>query len=201
MEFNEKLQQLRKQKGMTQEAVAAQLYVSRAAVSKWESGRGTPNLDSLKAIAALYGVTIDALLSGEELQTAVLEAPRQKEEPLCDPLFGLLDCSAILLFFLPFFGQRAGGLIKGVPLLSLTAVSFGLRSAYAAVAAAMVAVGLLTLALQNRRQGAWPQRKRALSLAWNGIATLLFIIGRQPYAAAFLFIILGVKWIALDKQQ
>ena len=59
MEFNEKLQQLRKQKGLTQEEAAQALYVSRAAVSKWESGRGFPNLDSLKAIARFYGVTVD----------------------------------------------------------------------------------------------------------------------------------------------
>ena len=40
MEFNEKLQELRKQKGLTQEELAEQLYVSRTAISKWESGRG-----------------------------------------------------------------------------------------------------------------------------------------------------------------
>ena len=59
MEFHEKLQQLRKQKGLTQEQLADQLYVSRAAVSKWESGRGYPNIDSLKALAKFYSVTID----------------------------------------------------------------------------------------------------------------------------------------------
>ena len=54
MEFGQKLQELRKQKGMTQEELAQALYVSRAAVSKWESGRGYPNIDSLKAIAKFY---------------------------------------------------------------------------------------------------------------------------------------------------
>ena len=53
MEFNEKLQELRKQKGLTQEAMAELLFVSRTAVSKWESGRGYPGIDSLKAIAKL----------------------------------------------------------------------------------------------------------------------------------------------------
>ena len=51
MEFNEKLQELRKQKGLTQEELSEILYVSRTAISKWESGRGYPNIDSLKAIS------------------------------------------------------------------------------------------------------------------------------------------------------
>ena len=61
MEFNEKLQQLRKRRDLTQEELADQLYVSRTAVSKWESGRGYPNIDSLKAISKYFSVTIDEL--------------------------------------------------------------------------------------------------------------------------------------------
>ena len=48
MEFHEKLQELRKKKGLTQEELAEMLFVSRTAVSKWETGRGYPSIDSLK---------------------------------------------------------------------------------------------------------------------------------------------------------
>ena len=51
MEFNEKLQQLRTGKNLTQEQLAEQLYVSRTAISKWESGKGYPNIESLKCIS------------------------------------------------------------------------------------------------------------------------------------------------------
>ena len=54
MEFNEKLQELRKNKGLTQEELAEALYVSRTAISKWESGRGYPSIDSLKEIANFF---------------------------------------------------------------------------------------------------------------------------------------------------
>ena len=67
MEFHEKLQELRKNRGMTQEELAAVLYVSRTAVSKWESGRGYPSIDSLKEISKFFSVSIDDLLSGEKL--------------------------------------------------------------------------------------------------------------------------------------
>lgn len=69
MEFNEKLQQLRTGKNLTQEQLAEQLYVSRTAISKWESGKGYPNIESLKCISKFFSVTIDELLSGEELIT------------------------------------------------------------------------------------------------------------------------------------
>jgi transcriptional regulator with XRE-family HTH domain len=73
MEFNEKLQELRKQKGLTQEELASALFVSRTAISKWESGRGYPNLDSLKAIAGFFSITIDDLLSCDEILTIAEE--------------------------------------------------------------------------------------------------------------------------------
>ena len=52
MEFNKKLQELRKQKGFTQEELAELLFVSRTAVSKWESGRGYPNIDSIFVLSS-----------------------------------------------------------------------------------------------------------------------------------------------------
>lgn len=54
MEFNEKLQQLRKKKGLTQEQLAEELFVSRTAISKWESGKGYPNIESLKKISKTF---------------------------------------------------------------------------------------------------------------------------------------------------
>ena len=104
MEFNEKLQELRKQKGLTQEQLAEQLYVSRAAVSKWESGRGYPNIDSLKEISKYFEVSLDELLSSEEILTVAEEDNRQKIHNLQDVVFGLLDCSIVMFFILPFFG-------------------------------------------------------------------------------------------------
>ena len=72
MELHEKLQALRRQRGYTQEELSRRLYVSRTAVSKWESGRGIPGIDSLKAISQVFGVSIDSLLSGEELLGGLL---------------------------------------------------------------------------------------------------------------------------------
>ena len=82
MEFHEKLQSLRKQKGLTQEELAQALYVSRTAVSKWESGRGYPNLESLKAIAKFFGLTVDELLTIAEEQQRTKDQ-QQKQHDHC----------------------------------------------------------------------------------------------------------------------
>ena len=199
MELNEKLQKLRKQKGLTQEELAEVLFVSRTAISKWESGRGYPNIDSLKAISKLFGVTIDELLSGDELLTIAEEDTKQKEKHFCELVFGLLDCSIAMFFFLPFFGQKADAIIQEVSLLSLTEIAPYLRTAYFVVVIGIITSGVITLALQNCYQAFWVKSK--ISLALNAIGALLFIISSQPYAAAFLFIFLAIKVVMLIKWQ
>ena len=130
MEFSEKLQQLRKEKGLTQEGLAESLYVSRTAISKWESGRGYPNLDSLKELARFFSVSIDELLSGTELLTLAEENVRQKEKGFRDLVFGMLDACVALLLFLPLFAQRLEGVIEETSLLSLDGVSIYLKIAF-----------------------------------------------------------------------
>lgn len=70
MEFGEKLQELRKARSLTQEQLAEALYVSRTAVSKWESGRGYPSIDSLREVSRFFSVTIDELISPDEVVSA-----------------------------------------------------------------------------------------------------------------------------------
>ena len=201
MEFHEKLRELRKQKGLTQEEVAESLYVSRTAISKWESGRGYPNIDSLKAISKFFSVTIDELLSGEQVLTIAEEDQKQKESILRDMVFGLLDLSVAMFFFVPFFGQNADGYVQAVSLLCLTGIAPYLKTAYFVMVIGMVAFGISTLVLQNYRGVIWARNKSMISLAINAAGALLFIISSQPYAAVFLFIFLAIKVIMLIKKQ
>lgn len=199
MEFNEKLQELRKQKGMTQEELAQSLYVSRTAISKWESGRGYPSIDSLKIIARFFGVTVDELLSGDEWLTIAEEDTKQKEKHFRDLVFGLLDCGIAMFFFLPFFGQTVDGLLQEVSLLSLSEIAPYLRTAYFVVVIGIILWGVLTLALQNCHHPFWVKSKTPVSLVFNTVGALLFIMSSQPYAAAFLFIFLVIKVLMLIK--
>ena len=69
MKLNEKIIYCRKKAGYSQEALAEKLSVSRQAVSKWETGESQPELSKLAALAALFGVTADWLISEEEPST------------------------------------------------------------------------------------------------------------------------------------
>ena len=201
MEFNEKLQELRKNKGLTQEELAEALYVSRTAISKWESGRGYPSIDSLKEIAKYFSVTIDELLSSGEVLNIAEEDNKQKEKHLKSLVFGLLDISALMFFFLPFFGQKANGVVQEVSLLSLNEITTYLKTAYYAIVISIAVYGILTLTFQNCQKVFWTKNRDKISLILNVAAVLLFIISSQVYAGAFLFIFLVIKALMLIKWQ
>lgn len=199
MEFNEKLQELRKQKGMTQEELAEKLYVSRTAVSKWESGRGYPNLESLKAISQFFHVSLDDLLSSNALLTIAEAENRQNQRRTRTLLFGLLDCCMGLLLFLPFFAQRADGEVRAVSLLLLGAAPY-VKVPCLILVSFLVVWGILTLALQSSTAPRWLRWKEHISLAASVLAVLCFILSLQPYAAAFAFVFLIIKALLLAKQ-
>lgn len=199
MEFNEKLQELRKQNEMTQEKLAEVLYVSRTAISKWESGRGYPSIDSLKEISKYFHVSIDDLLSSEEMLTVAQEDTNKKIQHSKDLVFGLLDCSAAMFLFLPFFGQKTNGFVQEVSLISLTEYGTYVKIPYLIIVSLLVLCGILTLALQNCSSQLWIRNKAKLSLALSAVGTLLFMITMQPYAAMFTFVFLGIKTLMLIK--
>lgn len=189
MELHEKLQELRKKEGLTQEELAQELYVSRTAISKWESGRGYPNIDSLKQISAYFAVSLDDLLSGEQLLDIAEEDTKQKTARMQDVVFGLLDMSVAMFWFLPWFGQTVDGHLLEVSLWALTAIAPYTRVAYWGVVTLLVLCGVSILVLQRVRCALWHRVKAPVSLALTAIGVLLFIIGSQPYAAAYLFVL------------
>lgn len=62
MEFNNKLYNLRKQKGLSQEELANRLNISRQTVSKWEVGESTPDMEKLVALSDLFEISLDELV-------------------------------------------------------------------------------------------------------------------------------------------
>ncbi len=199
MELCKKLQELRKQKGLTQEKLAEILYVSRTAVSKWESGRGIPSIESLKAVSKYFSVSIDELLSGDELLLIADADSKKKENRTRDLVFGLLDCSMIMFLFLPLFGQRVTEIIKDVSLLSLSGVETYTKALYFIVVFGLIITGIAALALQNSELHFWVKHKYKISVGLSVFASVCFIMTLQPYAAFLTFVFLLIKVFMLIK--
>jgi DNA-binding XRE family transcriptional regulator len=203
MEFNEKLQALRKQKDLTQEELAIALCVSRAAVSKWESGRGYPSIDTLKEIATFFNLTIDELLSSDELlgisPKDYKEYDKQKSAWL---KFSILDICSLIMLFIPLFAQNLSGEIQNVSLLFLNEISLYLKIVFWVIVSITVLYGLLSLILRKRYLYiSVIKRQNLISLILSIIGVLLFVVAKQPYAAVYCFILLGVKVFFLVKNK
>lgn len=193
MEFNEKLQRLRKQNSLTQEQLAQQLYVSRTAVSKWESGKGYPNIDSLKAISRLFSVSIDELLSSDELITLAEDENRQNMGRVLGLAFGILDLLVAAFIFLPLFTQKEGDFYLSVPLIRFSEPSLPIIVLSYALLTLIAGTGLAELILERRDSGKLWRRTHTLSLIASSLAILLFIASRQLYVASALFLLAGIK--------
>ena len=200
MTFGEKLKKLRTEAHLTQDELSEKLFVSRTAISKWESDRGYPNIESLKELAKFFSVTVDDLLSTDEVLTIAEEDSKQKEKHFRDLIYGLLDLCIAMLLFLPFFAEKADGIIQSVSLIVLDGVQPYLKTAYLAVVISMIVMGVLTLVLQNCQATAWIKSKTMISLILGAIAVLVFMISSQPYAAVFAFVLLVIKTLLLIKR-
>lgn len=80
IEIANRLQQLRKEKGYSQEELAQALGLSRQAVSKWERAESSPDTDNLICLAKLYGMSLDELLNTDETVEEIRERTIEVEE-------------------------------------------------------------------------------------------------------------------------
>ena len=144
-------------------------------------------------------MSIDELLSGEEILKIADEDNKQKEKHTRDLVFGLLDCSLIMFLFLPFFGQKGDEIIKEVSLLSLTGTPQYIKIPYLIFVFGIVLTGVLLLALQNYEAVFWLKHKHQISIVLSTVATIEFMITLQPYAAFFTFVFLAIKSLMLIK--
>lgn len=200
MEFNEKLQELRKSKGLTQEELAEALFVSRTAVSKWESGRGYPSLESLKQLSRCFAVSIDELIGPEEIFSAAEEEKKESLDKVLSLLCAALDILSGLLLFLPVFGNGAEA-PSSVSLFAITGLSPWLRPVFTAMIALTVLNGICGLVLSRLDKPVWNHHRLVTGLALSVTGTAVFIVTRQPYAGVMYFTILVIKGMLLGKRR
>lgn len=196
MEFSEKLQKLRTQRNLTQEQLANQLFVSRTAISKWETGRGTPNLDSLQAIAKLFGVSLDELLSTEEVVVmAKNENKRNTEQILCY-IDSVLNLMSVFGFLLPMYKVFKNNVYYCVPLYQYSGF---MHKTIFIIQSAILLCGVLGLIFQ------WKEKEKIYNFVkFSGyilmiIFIFLLIALNHPNASSFCFAFLLIKGMVLIK--
>lgn len=197
MEFHEKLAELRKSKGMTQEELAQALYVSRTAVSKWESGRGYPSIDSLKEISRFFAVTIDELICPREMITAAEDDKKALIGRYVSVICSTLDLLTAVLLFLPVFGNGADS-PASVSLFQLTGIRPWLKTVFIVLIGITTLNGICGVILSRFDRPVWNKHRLVTGMALSVISVGVFIGTRQPYAGIICFSILVIKaWLII----
>lgn len=201
MEFHEKLQELRKNKGLTQEELAEALFVSRTAISKWESGRGFPSIESLKGIASYFSVSIDDLLSSEKLLYIAEKENRSAIRGVLDLLFGLVDMCAFLLIVLPLYPNTIDGYVYSVNLVSYVETTSFNRFMYWVLFISLIGLGVLKIVLVRLNFERYHTFVMETSMVLNSILVVLLGLTREAYAITIAFILLVIKGLVLVKYR
>ena len=193
MEFNEKLKELRSSRGLTQEELAEALFVSRTAISKWESGRGYPSIDSLKAISTYFSVTIDELLSGEKLLSIVEKENKSNMQNLCNILIGIIDLFHFLLIVLPLYPNSMKEYIASVNLFGYTETSTFNRMVYWGLFFLLMGSGVTEIIVTQLRIKKIYKMIIVFSMMLDITAVLFLALTAETYATALAFLLLVLK--------
>ena len=200
MEFNEKLQELRKAKSLTQEELAEALFVSRAAVSKWEQGRGYPSLDSLKEISRFFSVSIDDLICSEEIISAAADEKKDCMDKYIALICNILDIFLALLLFLPVFGNGTDNPVS-VSLYAITGLSTWIKIVFAALIGIVVLNGICGVIISHFDKPLWNRHRLITGMVLTIACAAVFILARQPYAGIICLTILVVKGLLVARGE
>ena len=199
MEFCEKLQELRKSRGLTQEELAEVLYVSRTAISKWESGRGYPSIDSLKEISGYFSVSIDDLLSAEKIVSIAEKENKLNIQNICELLFGVTDLLSIALIVLPLYPKTIEGYIYSVNLWAYSETAFYNLVIYWILFLMLMVVGVLKIAQTQRKAKKGQKMITSCSILLSMTAILYLVLAREAYAATVAILLMSVKGLLVYK--
>ena len=198
MEFSEKLQELRKSRSMTQEELAEALFVSRTAISKWESGRGYPSIDSLKEISHYFSVTIDDLICSDEMITVAENEKKEFADKYVSLICNALDILLAILLFIPAFGNGSAS-SETVPLLGLSGINPLVKTVFIVIIGVKILNGICGVIITNFNKPVWNKHRLITGFVLSILAVVVFMATRQPYAGIVCFLFLVIKGFLIVK--
>ena len=198
MEFNEKLQELRKSRSLTQEELAEALFVSRTAISKWESGRGYPSIDSLKVISHYFSVTIDDLICSEEMISVAENEKKEFADKSLSLICNAMDILLAILLFIPAFGNGPAS-SETISLFGLTRISLWVEIVYIVIISITILNGICGVIISSLNKPVWNRHRLVTGIVLSIFAVTVFIATRQPYAGIVCFAFLVIKGFLIAK--
>ena len=198
MEFNEKLQELRKSRSLTQEELAEALFVSRTAISKWESGRGYPSIDSLREISRYFSVTIDDLICSEEMISVAENEKKEFADKSLSLICNAMDILLAILLFIPAFGNGPDS-SETVSLFGLTGITPWVKNVFIVMIATAILNGICGVIIANFNKPVWNKHRLITGVILSILTVIGLIATKQPYAGIVCFAFLVIKGFLIIK--
>jgi len=198
MEFNEKLQELRKSRSLTQEELAEALFVSRTAISKWESGRGYPSIDSLREISRYFSVTIDDLICSEEMISVAENEKKEFADKSLSLICNAMDILLAILLFIPAFGNGPES-SETVSLFELTGITPWVKNVFIVMIATAILNGICGVIIANFNKPVWNKHRLITGVILSILTVIVLIATKQPYAGIVCFAFLIIKGFLIIK--
>ena len=194
MELSKKIKKIRNDNKLTQEQFAEKMLVSRTAVSKWENGTCYPSIDSLKYMSKLFNVSLDKLLSSEEILELADKENQDNISKYNNLLFSLLDFIRILFVFIPLYSYKTNDFISSVSLFNSNEVSLTLKIIFLGIFIIFSILGIIELLLSFKENNKLITK---ISLAIDSLVMLFIVFTKQPYVIALMFILFIIKIIMI----
>lgn len=194
MELSKKIKQIRNDNKLTQEQFAEKMLVSRTAVSKWENGTCYPSIDSLKYLAKTFNVSLDKLLSSEEILEIAKTENQSNMSKYNGLLFCLLDSVKILFIFLPLYSYETNDFVYSVSLFNSNDLGTILKIIFMLIFITFLVLGIIELIFNYKGNNSLINR---ISLFFGAISIFILLFTKQPYVIALMFVIFIIKIIML----
>ena len=192
MELCNKIKKIRTDNKLTQEQFAEIMLVSRTAVSKWENGTCYPSIDSLKYMAKTFNVSLDKLLSSEEILEIVKIENQNNISKYNGLLFCLLDIVRIIFIFLPLYSYKTNDFVYSVSLFNSNDLGLLLKIVFMLFFVLFFVLGIIELVLNYKGNNVLINK---ISLFIDVISIFVLLFTQQPYVIALMFVIFIIKII------
>lgn len=201
MEFCEKIKKIRTDNNLTQEQFAEKLYVSRTAVSKWESGKGYPSIDSLKYMSKLFNISIDDLLSSEEILDIAEQDKQQKIKKNNGFIFGAFDLLSLFMIILPLYVFTVNNYIYSVSLFAKNDLLNYIKISYLVSYIILFIIGIIEIILSLLGKEKIQKYLNIISISIHLLVILFLIMTKEPYACSLIFMLFVFKSFLLFSNE